>query len=62
MVSLPDPLHPALVHFPIVLLLLGACFLVYETARRGGALVYVHGVGVKAAPGQVIGNAPADRD
>ena len=68
MVSLPDPLHPALVHFPIVLLLLGAavaltaCVFVYETARRGGELVYVHGVGVRAAPGQVFGNPPADRD
>jgi uncharacterized membrane protein len=41
---------------------LTACVFVYETARRGGELVYAYGVGVKAAPGQVLRNPPAERD
>jgi uncharacterized membrane protein len=39
-----------------------ACFFVYETARRGGELVYAHGVGVKSAPAQISGKAPAEND
>jgi uncharacterized membrane protein len=38
------------------------CFLVYQTARRGGELVYAHGVGVKSAPAQVSGIPPAEND
>jgi uncharacterized membrane protein len=41
---------------------LTACFFVYETARRGGELVYAHGVGVKSIPVQVSGNPPAEND
>lgn len=39
---------------------LTACFFVYQTASRGGDLVYMHGVGVKAASAQVPENAPAE--
>jgi hypothetical protein len=38
MVSLPDPLHPALVHFPIVLLLLGAAVAVLSALVNRGRL------------------------
>jgi uncharacterized membrane protein len=41
---------------------LTACFFVYETARRGGELVYAHGVGVKSAPAQTSGKTPAEND
>ena len=39
---------------------LTGCFLVYQTASRGGDLVYVHGVGVKAGSAQVPRSAPAE--
>jgi hypothetical protein len=39
---------------------LTACFFVYQTARRGGELVYVHGVGMKSTPAQTSGKAPDD--
>ena len=100
MVSLPDPLHPALLGAVVArgqkprgpagtgsmrsiagwtpratlalsagtfraltaAVALTACVFVYETARRGGELVYAYGVGVKAAPGQVLRNPSAERD
>lgn len=39
-----------------------ACFFVYETARRGGELVYTQGVGVRSAPAQAAGNTAAEAD
>jgi uncharacterized membrane protein len=41
---------------------LAACFYVYETARRGGELVYTQGVGVRSAPAQGSRTAPAEND
>jgi uncharacterized membrane protein len=41
---------------------LTACFFVYETARRGGELVYTQGVGVRSAPAQATGNTAAEAD
>jgi hypothetical protein len=41
---------------------LAACFLVYQTARRGGELVYTQGVGVGSAVPQGPRNAPAEND
>jgi len=41
---------------------LAACFLVYQTARRGGELVYTQGVGVRSAAAQAIGNTGTDAD
>jgi uncharacterized membrane protein len=41
---------------------LTACFFVYETARRGGELVYTQGVGVRSAPVQATGNTAAEAD
>ena len=41
---------------------LAACFLVYQTARCGGELVYTQGVGVRSAPAQAIGTTATDAD
>ena len=41
---------------------LTARFFVYQTARRGGELVYAHGVGVKSAPAQTSGKTAAEND
>jgi uncharacterized membrane protein len=41
---------------------LTACFFVYETARRGGELVYSQGVGVRSAPAQTNGNTATNGD
>jgi uncharacterized membrane protein len=39
-----------------------ACFFVYQTARRGGELVYAHGVGVKSGTAQIPANPRANDD
>jgi uncharacterized membrane protein len=41
---------------------LALSFLVYETARRGGELVYTHGIGVRSAPSQATGNTSGETD
>ena len=38
------------------------CFLVFQTARFGGELVYDHGVGVKCSATQSAASTTADRD
>ena len=38
MFQLPSPLHPAIVHFPIVLTLLGTLFSIFAVITRRGAL------------------------
>ena len=38
MFELPSPLHPAIVHFPIVLTLLGTLFSIFAVITRRGAL------------------------
>jgi uncharacterized membrane protein len=38
MFQLPSPLHPAIVHFPIVLTLLGTLFSIFAVMTRRGAL------------------------
>jgi uncharacterized membrane protein len=39
-----------------------ACFFVYQTAHRGGKLVYEHGVGIKSAPGEAGAPTIGHRD
>lgn len=39
-----------------------ACFFVYETAHRGGKLVYEHGVGIKSSAAQAAAPAISHRD
>jgi uncharacterized membrane protein len=46
-----------LIHLPLFLIGLGGLYLLYETADRGGRLVYAHGVGVQRPDPPV---APAD--
>ena len=36
--NFPDPLHPAIVHFPIVLVLLGSLLAVFSCFRPAGTL------------------------
>ena len=38
MIEIPDPLHPAIVHFPIVLIFLGTLFSILTIFTRRGAL------------------------
>jgi uncharacterized membrane protein len=38
MFSLPDPLHPAIVHFPIVLIFLGTLLSIFSVITKRGAL------------------------
>lgn len=72
LLSLPSPLHPAVVHFPIVLLLLGAAVAVAAAfTRRGrlplaaallfslGAIGTVVAVQTGERDGEIVGETPA---
>jgi uncharacterized membrane protein len=55
MLSLPNPLHPALVHFPIVLILLGALVAVVAVVVRRGHLPWLAaGLLVLGAAGALV--------
>lgn len=60
---IPDPLHPAIVHFPIVLLLLGAPLAVLSIFwRRSGFPILVAAVLALGACGAVVATLTGEQD